>query len=151
MKVSIANLGHHISAAVDSVIHARTKTAARIRVGAMFALTGGIFIVSTTNLAMASSDLNAYSKSVAGKTNSVVDVITYISYIGGAALSALGIVDLKKHVENPTQTPMKNGVAKLGFGGMLLALPALSGVVQGTVKDGNNATYNPWQNKPTIQ
>ena len=150
MTNSIANIGHQVSAFAGSMIHARTKSAAKVRAGVLFALTGGLFIVSTTNLAMAASDLNTYAQNVSQKTNSVVDIITYISYIGGAALAALGIVDLKKHVENPTQTPMKNGLAKLGFGGMLLALPFLAGVAQGTVKDGTQVDYNNWQSKPTI-
>jgi len=149
MKVSIAHLGHHMSATVDSVIHARTKSAAKIRAGVMFSLTGGLFIYSTMGIASA-SDLNSYASTVSGKTNSIVDIITYISYIGGAALSALGIVDLKKHVENPSQTPMKNGIAKLGFGGMLLALPFLAGVAQGTVKDGQQVQYQDFGTRPTI-
>ncbi len=150
MKVSIANLGHHISASVGSVMHARTKSAAKMRAGVMFAVSGGVFIFSTMGVAEAGNTLNDYASTVSGRTNSVVDVITYISYIGGAALSALGIVDLKKHVENPSQTPMKNGIAKLGFGGMLLALPFLSGIVQNTMKDGSEADFQNWSNKPTI-
>ena len=149
MTNSIANLGHHISAVVGSVMHARTKGAAKLRAGTMFALTGTLFVMSTMNIAQA-TDFNQAASAIGDKTSGVVDIITYISYVGGAALAALGIVDLKKHVENPSQTPMKNGLAKLGFGGMLLALPFLAGVAQETMDEGQQVEYNPIADKPFV-
>jgi hypothetical protein len=150
MKLSISDLGHGISAFAGSMLHARTKQAAMIRTGAVFALTGGLFLVSTANLAEAASNLRDYNQQVVQKTNNIADVITYVAYIGGAAFAALGIVDLKKHVENPTQTPMKNGLAKLGFGGMLLALPMIAGVAQGTVDSGQQVRANQFAQPPTV-
>jgi|GEM_PF-1255958 len=149
MTNTIANLGHHISAVAGSVMHARTKGAVKLRAGLTFAATGALFVYSTMGIAQA-TDLDTYTQNVGERTNSIVDVITYISYVGGAALAALGIVDLKKHVENPSQTPMKNGLAKLGFGGMLLALPFLAGVAQETVIDGQQVQYETWDSKPYI-
>lgn len=149
MMKSITNLGAHVSAVAGSVMHARTKGAARLRAGTMFALTGALFVVAGSGVAHA-TDLNDYTQRVGDRTSGIVDVITYISYVGGAALAALGIVDLKKHVENPSQTPMKNGLAKLGFGGMLLALPFLAGVAQETVTDGQQVQYNNWASKPYV-
>lgn len=146
----LSNLGHQISAVIGSVLFARTTSAARIRTGAVFALMGGVFMLSSMGAAEASSDLNSYARNVSTRTNAIPDVITYVSYIAGAGLSAVGIVDLKKHVENPSQTPMKNGLAKLGFGGMLLALPMLAGVAQGTVEGGNQVQYQNWSSKPTV-
>lgn len=100
-----------------------------------------MFAYSSINAAWAQQDLAAYSTAVSGKTNVLVDIVSYGCYIGGAILSAVGIVDLKKHVENPTQTPLKNGLAKLGFGGVLLALPFVSGVMSETMKGEGQATY----------
>jgi hypothetical protein len=149
MTKVLANLGAHVSAYAGSVMHARTKGAAKLRAGLTFAATGALFVASTTGIAQA-TDLDTYTQNVGERTNSVVDVITYIAYVGGAALAALGIVDLKKHVENPSQTPMKNGLAKLGFGGMLLALPFLAGVAQETMIDGQQVQYETWDSKPYI-
>lgn len=149
MKVSIANIGHQVSAVVGSVMHARTQSAHRIRVGAVFAFTGGMFIASTMGIAQA-TDLRTYNTEVVNRTNNIADVINYVAYIGGAALAALGIVDLKKHVENPSQTPLKNGIAKLGFGGMLLALPALAGVAQGTVDSNSDVQAKQFSQPPTV-
>lgn len=47
-------------------------------------------------------------------------------YSYGFALSALGVINQRQHVENPGQTPLKNGLAKLGFGGMLFEPPQIT-------------------------
>jgi len=147
---SINTLGHHISAVAGSVMHARTKSAVRVRMLATSALLGAVFVMSTAGIAEA-NDLKSYSTTVSGKTNIITDIVSYVSYLGGAILSALGVVDMKKHVENPGQTPLKNGLAKLGFGGVLLALPFLSGVMADTMAgSGSDATFKKFTNKPTI-
>jgi hypothetical protein len=105
----------------------KTKTqlmSAAMMTGAMVGLSGQ---------AKAGNDLNSYTTELAGHVSEGwVGTITNISLLGGVALAALGVVNLKQHVENPSQTPMKNGLAKLGFGGILMVLgPAIS-AVQGT-------------------
>lgn len=145
----ISHLGHQVSAVIGSVLFARTKSAARIRSAAVLALTGTVFTLTTMGVAEA-TDLNQYAKNVTNKTDTIPSVITYVSYIAGAGFAATGIVDLKKHVENPTGTPMKNGLAKLGFGGMLLALPMLAGVAQSTTTGNAQAQYLNWGNKPQV-
>lgn len=86
-------------------------------------------------------DFNNYTSGLSDRTNSVTDIIAYICYMGGAALAALGIVGLKQHVENPGQNPMKNGLAKLGFGGMLLAIPTITSVVLDTTDESTEAVF----------
>jgi len=149
MMKSVKNIGHKATAAVESLLYVRDAKVAKVRVIATGALFGGMFLVSTTNLAHA-QNFNSYASGLGEKTNSAVDIISYISYIGGAALGALGIVDLKKHVENPSQTPMKNGLAKVGFGGMLLALPTVINVAQDTTQSTEQANYVDFTNKPKI-
>lgn len=144
MIKSLTNLGHLVSAATGSILYGRSKSAARIRVIATGALLTGTFLVSFSEIASAATggqSLKDYSAQVSDKTNVVVDIVSYICYLGGAGLSALGIVDLKKHVEQPTQTPLKNGVAKLAFGGILLALPFVSGVMAETMTGQQQANY----------
>jgi len=149
MIKSVKNIGHQASAAVESVLYVRNAKIAKARVLATGALFGGLFLVSTVGIAQA-TDLNQYATNVATRTNKAVDIVSYISYIGGAVLGALGIVDLKKHVENPSQTPMKNGLAKVGFGGMLLALPTVIDIAQNTTANGTQATYTSVSSKPSI-
>lgn len=50
-------------------------------------------------------------------------MITGISYMLGLLLGVLGVLKIKDHVENPTQTPMKDGAIRLAAGGALFALP----------------------------
>jgi len=136
----ISNMGHTLASAVESILYVRDAKFARARVFAAGALFGAVFLVSTAHLAMADT-FNTYAKDVGGKTNSATDIVSYISYIGGAILGALGIVDLKKHVEQPSQVPLKNGLAKVGFGGMLLALPTVLSVATDTTKTDGTVTY----------
>jgi len=150
----ISTIGHKVSAVTESVLYVRNDKIHRARVLAAATLMVGVFMLCTAGAveAAGSNDLEKYSKAVSGKTNVIVDIISYICYIGGAILAALGIVDLKKHVEQPTQVKMKDGLAKLGFGGMLLALPYFTDVIQDTmVADGNgNADFKQFSTKPQI-
>lgn len=141
MMLSVSLLGHKLSALAGSVVHARDTATSKARVLLAGAFFGLAFLLSTTQLAMAQQTLQEYSTVVSMKTNIIVDIVSYICYIGGAILSALGVLDLKKHVENPSQTPMKNGLAKLGFGGILLALPFVSGIMQETMGGYGEATF----------
>ena len=155
MKVSISNIGHQAVAAIESVLYARTQSAARIRAYGTMAVVGSLVALTSTGALASPStyNLSTYAKDASEKTNVVVDILTYVCYIGGAILAGLGVVDLKKHVENPSQTPMKNGIAKLGFGGMLLALPYFTSVMQGSTggEDATAASQYDWSNKPKIQ
>jgi hypothetical protein len=147
----LKNTTHHISATLASFALARTQSSANLRAITIYGITAAAFTVFSANAAHATNDLNTYVQNVSGRTNSVVDIVTYFSYIGGAALSALGIIDLKKHVENPGNNPLKNGLAKLGFGGMLLAFPSISSIVVGTVSDGSGQVqYQQFGSRPTI-
>jgi hypothetical protein len=90
-----------------------------------------------TGLMMGSSEASAqtFNEYVSGASEQVTNfpqVVAFISYLGGFVLAALGVVGLKQHVENPSQNPMKNALAKLGFGGMLLALPPVVNALQGS-------------------
>lgn len=124
------------------------KMSAAVMTGAMV----GTFGESTKAFANG-TELNEYLGTTSGKVNEVPDLVAFISYLGGTALAALGIVSLKQHVEQGgQQKPMKDGLAKLGFGGMLLALPTITNVMSGsTAAEGSNATYVGFSNAPTIQ
>ena len=111
------------------------RVSAAIMAGAMVGTFGDV------SDALADANLDLYLQKTADKTNSIPDAVAFISYLGGTALAALGVVNLKQHVENPGNTPMKNGLAKLGFGGMLLALPTVTNVMMGTTASEGQAAY----------
>jgi len=149
MANPLNNLGHQLSAVTESVLYVRNDRIHRARILGTGALMVAVFLLCTAGAveAAGTNDLEKYSKNVSSKTNVIVDIISYICYIGGAILAALGIVDLKKHVEQPTQVKMKDGLAKLGFGGMLLALPFFTDVIQDTTgsEAAGNAKFVPFE------
>ncbi len=86
--------------------------------------------------------LDDYLKTTSGRVNNIPDLIAFICYLAGAAFAGLGVLGLKQHVENPQGVALKVPLAKLGFGGMLLAIPTLTNVMQDTATaDAGNAAY----------
>ena len=83
------------------------------------------------------SAFDEYSRSLDQMTNEFIssninlpDAISYCSYITGFTVGALGEPGLAQYVENPGQNPMKNPLAKLGFGGMIIQLPPVNDAIQ---------------------
>lgn len=103
------------------------RVSAAVMAGAMLGTFGEIGEVFAGG-----ENLNQYLSQGSQKVNEVPNLVAFVSYLGGTALAALGIVNLKQHVENPGNKPMKDGLAKLGFGGMLLALPTITSVMMET-------------------
>ena len=93
----------------------------------------------TVTAIMASSDAFAQGEGFAVVTDNVTasasnapNLVTTASYLIGIVLAVTGVAKLKQHVDNP-QTPMKDGLARLGAGGALLALPAMLTAMQETI------------------
>lgn len=69
-------------------------------------------------------------------TSSIADLpglLTGVSYMLGILLGVLGILKIKDHVENPTQTPLQHGAIRLTSGGALFALPIVFEAMQGSI------------------
>ena len=99
-------------------------------------------MASSKGALAAGGSFNDYTEGASQQVTNFPQIVSYLCYLGGFALAALGVVGLKQHVENPGNAPMKNGLAKLGFGGMLMALPAVTSAIQGSGADsgvGSNA------------
>ena len=56
-------------------------------------------------------------------------LISAACYVGGAAFVGTGVMKVKQHVDNPGQTPLREGLVRLGAGGVLVAAPALTSVM----------------------
>jgi len=65
-------------------------------------------------------------------------LLTGLSYMLGILLGVLGILKIKEHVEQPTQTQLKDGAIRLGAGGGLFALPIVYEAMKTTIGDGAN-------------
>lgn len=84
---------------------------------------------SANNFGSIASNVNTSIESLPG-------LLTALSYMFGIILGVLGIMKIKDHVENPGQTPLKDGAIRLAAGGALFALPIVFDAMLGT----NDAT-----------
>jgi hypothetical protein len=65
-------------------------------------------------------------------------LLTGIAYMFGLLLGVLGILKVKDHVENPNQTPLKDGAIRMAAGGALFALPIVYEAMRETIGDTSN-------------
>ncbi len=79
-----------------------------------------VFLLSTPAFA---SDVRDIADSVTGSAQNLPGVIAVAAYLMGILLGVLGIIKIKDSVVNPQQFPLKDGIARLGAGGALFALP----------------------------
>lgn len=67
-------------------------------------------------------------------------LLSGLAYMFGMLLAVLGVMKIKDHVENPGQTPLKDGSIRLAAGGGLFAIPIVSEAMTNTVGSGAQAT-----------
>lgn len=60
-------------------------------------------------------------------------LLTGVAYLLGLMLGVLGVLKVKDHVENPSQTPLKDGAIRMASGGALFALPIVYEAMQNTI------------------
>jgi hypothetical protein len=77
-------------------------------------------------------------QSVTDSVGGLPSLISVGAYIFGILFAVLGILKIKEHVENPQQTPLKDGAMKLAAGGALFSLPFLTDIMSNLI-DGNTA------------
>ena len=73
------------------------------------------------------------SQNIIQASGSFQSLISTVCWIGGAGLGVAGIFKLKQHVDNPGNTPLKDGVMRLAAGGALLSLPFMMNVMAGSM------------------
>ena len=116
------------------------KCAAAMTVGAMTAASGPAF----AGTAVQFKDM---TDNIITASSGFQNLISLVSYLGGAGLAVAGIFKLKQHVDNPGQTPMKEGLVRLGCGGGFLALPFVTSAMQGSIANGDATKVTPDQLK----
>ena len=100
------------------------------------ALTTGVLMSSQAH---AGNNFSSIAENINTSISSVPGLLTGLAYLFGILLGVLGIMKIKDHVENPTQTPLKDGAIRLAAGGALFALPIVFEAMFETVGDGSNA------------
>jgi hypothetical protein len=76
------------------------------------------------------------SDNVTQSISGLPGLLAGVSYMIGILLGVLGILKIKDHVENPTQTKLQDGAIRLVAGGGLFALPIVFEAMQGSIGDG---------------
>jgi hypothetical protein len=99
-------------------------------------------MVGSSSDAHAALTFKNMSQNIIMASSSFQSLISTVCWIGGAGLGVAGIFKLKQHVDNPGQTPMKDGLIRIGAGGGLLAFPFIQQAMQGSISNGNLQKIN---------
>lgn len=75
-------------------------------------------------------------------SSGVPGVITGLAYIAGLIFGFLGVMKLKDHVENPSQTPIWDPIKRFTAGGGFFVLPFVANIVRETMEDGGTSAAN---------
>lgn len=102
---------------------------------------GAAMVTGAMMTSMPAYASNNFSK-IAGNMNESMSLLpgllAALAYMFGILLAALGIMKIKDHVENPSQTPLKDGAIRLAAGGALFALPIISEAMLSTIDKDNS-------------
>lgn len=81
------------------------------------------------------ADFGYVAQQITGSVSTVPGMISGVAYLVGSLLGVLGVMKIKDHVENPGNTPLKDGAIRLVAGGALFALPIIFESMLGSVDD----------------
>ncbi|HAJ90016.1 MAG TPA: hypothetical protein DCM27_03220 [Rhodospirillaceae bacterium] len=73
------------------------------------------------------------TKTITDQIGGLPGFITAIAYIMGTLFAVLGILKIKDHVENPSNTPLREGAIRLAVGGGLFVVPLITEAMQNMV------------------
>ncbi len=110
----------------------KTKTS-YYKLGA--AMTLGLLATSAGD-AQAANNFGSIANNINTSISSLPGLVAALAYLFGILLAVLGVLKIKDHVENPTQTPLKDGAIRLLAGGMLFAIPILLEAMSETLDTG---------------
>ena len=102
------------------------------------AFTAGVLMSSSSAQAAAAggNDFSSIATNIQISVSSLPGLLTALAYLFGILIGVLGILKIKDHVENPSNTPLKDGAIRLAAGGALFALPIIYEAMVNT--SGNN-------------
>ena len=90
--------------------------------------------------AHAANNFNSIAGNLVTSIGSIPTLISAVSYLAAMLMMVLGVMKIKDHVENPTQTPIREGAIRIVAGGALMAIPILSEAALETIGSGGAAT-----------
>lgn len=83
----------------------------------------GVMFCAKDAMAAGGQNFSDIASNIGDSIAELPGLISGMAYLVGLLMGALGIMKIKDHVENPTQTPMKDGAVRLAAGGALFGLP----------------------------
>lgn len=86
-------------------------------------------LLSSTS-AHANASFTTITKNITEQIGGLPGFITAIAYIMGTLFAVLGILKIKDHVENPSNTPLREGAIRLAVGGGLFVVPLITEAMQ---------------------
>ena len=79
------------------------------------------------------NDFSSIARNITRSIEELPGLLTGVSYLVGLSMGILGIMKVKDHVDNPQQSPLKDGAIRLAGGGALFALPIVYESMQTTI------------------
>lgn len=104
--------------------------------------TMGMMAASSTDAFATNNNFRTITNNIVAASSGFNNLISTVCWIGGAGLGVAGIFKLKQHVDNPGQTPMKDGLVRLGCGGGLLCFPFIESSMQGSISNADSANLS---------
>lgn len=101
-----------------------------LQVGAAF--TAGMMMSAPAH----ANNFSNIATNVATSMASLPGLLSALAYMFGIILGVLGVMKIKDHVENPGNTPLKDGAIRLAAGGALFALPIVYEAAFNTIGSG---------------
>jgi hypothetical protein len=96
-------------------------------------------MISGVEDASATNNFTKISDNVGLSISGLPGMVTGLAYLIGILLCVLGILKIKDHVENPANTPLKDGAIRLACGGALFAVPIVTEAMFATIDNGSGS------------
>lgn len=93
-------------------------------------------LVGSAGSAHAANNFGSIASNITDSIADLPGLLSALAYMFGILLGVLGVMKIKDHVENPSQTPLKDGAIRLAAGGALFALPIIFEAMSETVAIG---------------
>ncbi|HRQ60358.1 MAG TPA: hypothetical protein PLO23_02410 [Alphaproteobacteria bacterium] len=100
------------------------------------ALMAGLIVSSTARAQ--GVNFSEIARNINDSVAELPGLVTGVAYLVGIVMGITGIFKLKDHVDNPSQTPLKEGAIRLVAGGALFALPIVYEAMLSTIGTTNN-------------
>jgi len=95
-----------------------------------FAVSFGTSMMASAAMAQ---DVNDVITTSGAQLQNVGDLVNIVCYGGGAVLAGTGLLNFKKHVDNPGQAELRKAIGPGVVGVALLAFPTVAGILQESI------------------